>query len=377
LKKVKVFIDVYYYKAALSGIRTYITELKSASEKYGSENIEYIFSHDIDKLSNNEFYLNSKNQLIRWLFQLNYLVWKQVFLPIKLLKLKPDYLICPDYVAPIFSFKTKRITVIHDSLFWDYPNNYSSIWRKYFISLINLGIDNKTQIITTSNYSKKSLIKIIKKTTLIDYIYQSFENIFGYKSNLTNKIKLPELYILHIGSFEKRKDLITLVKAFHVIKKQVSNKKIKLVLAGAQIVNGNKKVIKQIKSYILNNDLENEILLPNYITKEEAHQYYKNALLYVFPSVDEGFGIPIIEAFSYSLPIICSDIPVFREIANESVSYFNKGNFISLSEKIQTLIDSKDLREELIKKGNNQLNKFSRKNFIEGFENIIINWNEK
>ena len=377
MKKVKVFIDVYYYKAALSGIRTYITELKSASEKYGSENIEYIFSHDIDKLSNNQLYLNSENQLIRWLFQLNYLVWKQVFLPIKLLKLKPDYLICPDYVAPIFSFKTKRITVIHDSLFWDYPNNYSSIWRKYFISLINLGINEKTHIITTSNYSKKNLLKVINKTTLIDYVYQSFENISIPKRNLESKLQLPESYILHIGSFEKRKDLITLVKAFHVIKKSESNTKIKLVLAGAQVVNGNKKIIKQIKRYILNNDLENEILLPNYITKEEASQYYKNALMYVFPSVDEGFGIPIIEAFSYSLPIICSDIPVFREIANESVSYFNKGNFISLSEKIQTLIDSKDLREELIKKGKNQLNKFSRKNFIKGFENMIIDWNEK
>ena len=377
MKKVKVFIDVYYYKAALSGIRTYITELKSASEKYGSENIEYIFSHDIDKLSNNQLYLNSENQLIRWLFQLNYLVWKQVFLPIKLLKLKPDYLICPDYVAPIFSFKTKKITVIHDSLFWDYPKNYSSIWRKYFISLINLGINEKTQIITTSNYSNKNLLKIIKKTTLIDYIYQSYENRLTNKIDLENKIQLPKSYILHIGSFEKRKDLITLVEAFHDIKKKQSNKEIKLVLAGAQIVNGNKKVIKQIKRYILNNDLENEILLPHYVTKEEVHHYYNNALLYVFPSIDEGFGIPIIEAFFYSLPVICSDISVFKEIANESVSYFNKGNFISLSEKIEELINSKDLREELIKKGNNQLNKFSRKNFIEGFENIIINWNEK
>ena len=54
------------------------------------------------------------------------------------------------------------------------------------------------------------------------------------------------------------------------------------------------------------------------------------------------------------------------------IATFNKGNFISLSEKIQTLIDSKDLREELIKKGKNQLNKFSRKNFIKGFENMII-----
>ena len=372
MKKTKVFIDVYYYKAALSGIRTYITELKFASENHGSNNIEYIFSHDLNKLSNNQLYLNSSNQLIRWLFQFNYLIWKQLILPIKLLWYKPEYLICPDYVSPILSFNTKKLTVIHDSLFWDYPKNYRPIWRKYFISLINFGINNQTQIITTSNYSKNNLLKVIKKTTLIDYVYQSFENILDSKDNLESKIQLPESYILHIGSFEKRKDLITLVKAFHVIKKQESNKKIKLVLAGAQVVNGNKKIIKQIKRYILNNDLENEVILPNYITKEDAHSYYKNALMYVFPSVDEGFGIPIIEAFSYCLPIICSDIPVFKEIGNDSVSYFKKGDFISLSKKIQILINSKDLREELINKGNNQLNKFSRKNFIRGLEDLII-----
>ena len=372
MKKTTVFIDVYYYKAALSGIRTYINELSLAIVEHGSENIEYTFSHDINKLVNNQLYLNSSNQLIRWLFQLNYLIWKQVILPFKLLFYKPDYLICPDYISPRLTFGTKRITVIHDSLFWDYPKNYSFLWRKYFISHINFGINEKTQIITTSNYSKKNLLKVIKKTTLIDFVYQSFENVLDSKNNFESKLQLPESYILHIGSFEKRKDLITLVKAFHVIKKHESNKKIKLVLAGAQVVNGNKKIIKQIKRYILNNDLENEVILPNYITKEDAHRYYKNALMYVFPSFDEGFGIPIIESFYYSLPVICSDIPIFKEIGNDSVSYFKKGDFISLSKKIQILINSEDLRKELSNKGKSQLKKFSRKKFIKGLEDFII-----
>ena len=372
MKKTKVFIDVYYYKAALSGIRTYITELNLAAENHGSNNIQYIISHDLNKLSNNQLYLNSSNQLIRWLFQLNYLIYKQLILPFKLLFYRPDYLICPDYVAPILSFNTKKLTVIHDSLFWDYPKNYRTLWRKYFISLINFGMNNRTQIITTSNYSKNNLLQVIKKTTFIDYVYQSFENVLDSKDNLESKIQLPKSYILHIGSFEKRKDLITLVKAFHVIKKHESNKKIKLVLAGAQVVNGNKKIIKQIKRYVLNNDLENEVILPNYISNEDAYQYYKNALMYVFPSLDEGFGIPIIESFTNSLPVICSDTPIFKEIGNDSVCYFKMGDFISLSQKIQALINSEDLRKEFSKKGKRQLNKFSRKKFIKGFEDLII-----
>ena len=94
--------------------------------------------------------------------------------------------------------------------------------------------------------------------------------------------------------------------------------------------------------------------------------------MYVFSSVDEGFGIPIIESFYYSLPVICSYIPIFKEIGNDSVSYFKKGDFISLSKKIQILINSEDLRKELSNKGKSQLKKFSRKKFIKGLEDFII-----
>ena len=377
MAKLKVLIDVYYFKSALSGIRTYILELKIAAEKYGSENIEYVFSHDLNKLSNKHFFLNSKYKLIRWLFHLKYLIWKQLILPFKLLWYKPDYLICPDYVSPIFSFNTRKLTVIHDSMFWDHSVDYNLIWRKYFTTLIELGINHKTHIITTSNYSKATLKLVINKSNLIDVVYQSFERNLEESIKLNNGIQLPEKYIFHIGSFEKRKDLITLVKAFHLIKKNGANKKLKLILAGAKVFNGNHYVLNEINKYILNNNLENEILLLDYINKELADFYFKNAFIYAFPSFNEGFGIPIIEAFSYSLPIVCSDIPVFKEIGNEAVSFFEVKNFLSLSKKIQELIDSKIYRTELIDKGNNQLMKFSRKNFIQGFEDIIMNWDEK
>jgi len=188
---------------------------------------------------------------------------------------------------------------------------------------------------------------------------------------------LPKSYILHIGSFEERKDLLTLVKAFSDLKKNQSNKNLKLILAGAVIVNGNKKVYNKIKSFIDNNNLYSDVIFPFFISNEDLSIYYKNALVYVFPSIDEGFGIPIIESFSYSTPVVCSNIPVFKEIGNDAVVYFEKGNFISLSEKIQELINSKELREKFVAKGEVQLKNFSRKKFIEGFENIIYNWDEK
>lgn len=377
MKKVRVFVDVYYFKAALSGIKTYIHEFNQASIKYGSKDIEYLFSHDLEKFKNNLIFINSKNRLVRWLFQFNYFIWKQIILPLKLLYFKADYLICPDYIAPKLTFKTKKIIVIHDSLFWDYPKNYSSLWRKYFLFLLELGINNKTKIVTTSNYSKTNLKDRLKTKTTINYVYQSSEKSQIFNKKTISSLRLPKSYILHIGSFEKRKDLLTLVKAFCDLKKNQSNKNLKLILAGAVTVNGNKKVYNKIKSFIDNNNLDSDVIFPNFISNEDLSIYYKNALVYVFPSIDEGFGIPIIESFSYSTPVVCSNIPVFKEIGNDAVVYFEKGNFISLSEKIQELINSKELREKFVAKGEVQLKNFSRKKFIEGFENIIYNWDEK
>ena len=157
LKKTKVYIDVFYYKTALSGIKTYIEELVQGLNKYGRKDVEYIFSHDIEKLKNKQFFINSKYRLVRWVFQLRYLFWKQIILPIKLLSNSADVLICPDYVAPIFT-PTRKIVVIHDNLFWKYPFNYPSVWRNYFIKQIKLGLSSNCEIVTTSKYSKNGYI---------------------------------------------------------------------------------------------------------------------------------------------------------------------------------------------------------------------------
>ena len=108
-RKKKVYIDVFYYKTALSGLKTYIEELVKASKNNGSHEIEYIISHDINNLKNKHFFINSKFRIIRWIFQFRYLVWKQIILPFKLLINKVDILICPDYVAPIFCYSKKLL----------------------------------------------------------------------------------------------------------------------------------------------------------------------------------------------------------------------------------------------------------------------------
>ncbi len=359
-KKIRVYIDVFYYKTALSGLKTYIEELVSASKTHGSNEIEYIFSHDIAKITDNQLFINSKFRLIRWIFQLRYLVWKQIILPIKLLINKVDIVICPDYVAPIICH-SKKIVVIHDNLFWKYPKNYPRIWRNYFTKLIQLGLNSKSIIITTSNYSKLGLQPLFKKNKIYP-VYQSSENFSIQQTNENHK-----KYILHVGTFERRKNLLTLIKAFKKLKEELKVD-YKLVLAGSTYINGDNKVLLQIEKYMKEHNLFNSILMPGYIDKNKALYFYKNSLIYVFPSIDEGFGIPLIEALKLKVPVICSDIPIFREIADDSVLYFEKQNEINLFEKMKDLIQSEELSNKLVLKGLERVKKYNRYNFIKDFE---------
>ena len=361
MKKTKVYIDVFYYKTALSGIKTYIEELVHGLNKFGRRDVEYIFSHDIEKLKNKQFFINSKYRLVRWTFQLRYLIWKQVILPIKLLLNSADVLICPDYVAPIFS-PIKKIVVIHDNLFWKYPNNYPFLWRKYFIRLIKLGVSNNCELVTTSKYSKNGLKNIFNNK--ITYIYQSSERVF-----YNDKINRTKDYILHIGTFEKRKDLLTLVKAFKLFKDNI-NSNLKLVLAGSKNFNGNKQVYREIKRYISKNNLRSFVIMPGYINKKQAIYYYNNAFTYVFPSIDEGFGIPLIEAMTAQIPVICSDIEIFKEIGNNSVIYFKKQDHSDLYNQLKLICKDKTIVKKLVSKGIKRADLFNQKNFIKGFEKL-------
>ncbi len=362
-KKIRVYIDVFYYKNALSGLKTYIEELVSASKTHGSDQIEYIFSHDIKKITNNQFFINSKFRIIRWIFQLRYLVWKQIILPIKLLFNKVDIVICPDYIAPIICF-SKKIVVIHDNLFWKYPDNYPKIWRKYYTKLIELALRPSSIIVTTSDYSKKGLESIFTKNKIVP-IYQSSETLPAIKSYSKDK-----KYILHIGTFEKRKDLLTLVKAFKKLKEQL-NVNYKLVLAGSKYINGDNKVFLKIQEYISDHNLFSSVLMPGYINKNKVTYFFSNSLMYVFPSIDEGFGIPLIEALNLKVPVVCSDIPIFNEIADDSVIYFEKKNYMDLFQKMKQLIENKTLSEKLANKGFERVKKFNRHNFIKDFEKIL------
>jgi len=363
---ITVLVDTFYLKAAPAGIKTYINQLIYSSKISNSKNIKYIFSSKTND-NNSQVFLNSKIRAVRWLFQINYFIWKQIILPIKCINYKPDILVCPDYILPYWKLNLKKIVVLHDALFWENQHDYSKLWRFYYLKSINFGVDNNTTIVTTSQFSKNSLKKVLKKNS-IEIIYQSCSEKIIKKNSKIEKL------ILHVGSFEKRKNLMVLVKAFYKIKSNPTYKDFKLVLVGSTNFFGNESEYNLINNYISKNNLINDVIITGHLSDEKIRKLYSKAFMYVFPSKNEGFGIPIIESFSAKLPVICSDINVFKEIGKDAVLTFHKSDYKDLTNKIELVIQSKELRKELINKGSKRVKLFSNQNFIAHYKMDLNNF---
>jgi len=161
------------------------------------------------------------------------------------------------------------------------------------------------------------------------------------------------------------------VRAFKEFKKNIINKDFKLVLAGTTNFFGNTEEYNRIINFLDENNLNEEVIIPGYLSDSEIIKLYNQSMLYVFPSVEEGFGIPVLESFNYGLPVICSNIKVFQEIGSDAVLQFDINDIKDLSLKIESLANNKNLREKLINKGFERVKLFSRLNFIKSMEELF------
>lgn len=321
----------------------------------------------------NELNLNYKNFSKNFLkiFSFNsyiknfaYIFWYNFIFIFKLLMIKGEVLlISTNFFLPFIKLKKcKYITVIHDIRLFLYPNQATKIGRALFLSRFYNAIKKADIIITVSETVKKELLQYFNiNSDKIKVVYNSISsNFINFKVNksLINKYNLSEKkYILSVATLNQNKNIPALIKAFE----SISNKypELKLVLVGGM---GNEYREKLTK--------HPNIIFTGYIPDEDLPSLYKNALLYVFPSLYEGFGIPLIEAQYSKCPVLCSDIPVFREVARDGAEFCNTDSK-SIAKKLEFLINNKQRREELISLGQQNVKRFSIENITNQLLNVI------
>jgi len=227
--------------------------------------------------------------------------------------------------------------------------------RKYF----QQSADSCNAIITLSKYSKQDIIRHLNvNPKKVHVVYLDIPPWFKQKTYNNGKILKKfflekQKYLFYPANTWPHKNHLRLLEAFSHIKNKFKN--VKLVFTGYSynFNNINKSIIKF--------NLQDRIKYLGYIEDKEIPAIYKNAIGLVFPSLFEGFGIPLLEAMKTNCPILCSNTTSIPEVAGNAALYFDPLSITDIVDKLNQFLSSKKLRQELMKKGNKQIKKFSYK----------------
>ncbi|MFX0044036.1 MAG: glycosyltransferase family 4 protein [Candidatus Hodarchaeota archaeon] len=234
------------------------------------------------------------------------------------------------------------------------------IIKKYLIS----GLKRCKYIIAISDFTKNELTKFLGISEEKITVIKCGVNREIFKPIPQNKInELAPLYpeyrkILHVGTEVGRKDFLTLLKAFYIVKKK--EKKVKLVRVGTP----------SYPNLIKNLGLENDVIYLTNIRDKRLIEIYNLCDFFVFPSLYEGFGLPGLEAAACGIPVMCSDIPIFREIYQDFPIYFPPKDFKSLANLLLESINNDSLKSKIINSGYELIKKYSWKKSSEIYYNL-------
>lgn len=279
-----------------------------------------------------------------------YILWINFVFPISTMFKNADIIIFTNTLTPFYKIPNKKYyPVLHDLWAFKSPETVTFIQSLYTRIVIASIKNTYEKIITVSETVKQEIVDFFncsEEDVNVVYNYFSFgeKTVLDYSKEEQLKILSKyniesKKYILSVATLNKRKNIPMLIDAYSQL-----DSDIKLVLVGKA----------SSESFNCNNQ---NIIFTGYLSDDELKVLYKHAFLYVFPSVYEGFGIPIIDAQAFGIPVICSNIPVFKEIAGKGAE-FCELNILDLVKKIKTLLEDNYKENLLIQNGYNNIQKF-------------------
>ncbi|EOU1829553.1 glycosyltransferase family 4 protein [Clostridium perfringens] len=331
----KIVIDLTSLDDNFSGIERFALNISKSFIEQNIKN-EYILVFKNKLHDDFKEIAKTKNVYIKIIKGNNKLFFSQIKLPFELYKLKADKYLFLAFPAPLLFFKKGIINTIHDMTAWLYPETMSTKGLILFKTLIYKSMFSSERIFTVSNSSKQDICSIFPKNKIpINIIYNGLDKKFlEFKSdkdisyNIRKKYRLEGEYILCLGTIEPRKNIGLLIDSYIELVKE-KNINYKLVLVGRKGWKYN-SIIKKIKY----NKLENKIIFTGFVDDIDLPYVYSEAKCFVFPSIYEGFGIPIIEAMSVGVPVIASNTSSIPEVLDKNGLMFKSDDKEDLKNKL-------------------------------------------
>jgi glycosyltransferase involved in cell wall biosynthesis len=240
----------------------------------------------------------------------------------------------PEVPFLLILFKRNYIVTIHDLFSWKSPKT-TTLTAKWRNKLLPYVAKKSKLVCTVSEFSKRDISSLLDVD--LDKILVIPNGLSeNFLTSLDNKkhCKSNEGYILHVGSIEPRKNIAFLLEVFLLLKNN-NNNNLKLILTGSESWNCH-SVFQAIKSHRFSND----IIVKGYVDDDDLPVLYKNAKALVFPSIEEGFGIPVIEALSQGTPVLIHDNTALSEFEGYGATIIKKFDAIKWKQEIEIIINN-------------------------------------
>lgn len=257
--------------------------------------------------------------------------------------------------------KIKSIVTIHDLIFLRYPELYKATDRKIYKAKFINACKHANRIIAISEQTKADLIDFLNvPEKKIDVVYQGCHPRFLQECSIsdfhrvTQKYQLPNEFILYVGTIEKRKNLLSVVKAIHRGKLNIP-----LVIVGRET-----NYAKQVKTYIHKNKLSDIHFLKD-VQDADLPSLYQLAKIFIYPSVFEGFGIPILEALYSKTPVITTHGGCFSEAGGNKSIYVNPMNYEEIASATIKLLEDEEYYLKVVDAGFKHAQQFNHKKLSE------------
>lgn len=286
----------------------------------------------------------------------------QLGFALQLKRLKPDLVHFTMTQQPLFYFGN-IVTTTHDLTMLEYaragrlPQWLHQLRMALYKFLMWWSHKKSKKIIVPTEYVKADVAKYhpFAKDKLVVTLEAS-EPPLDVESSEPKGIHRP--YLLYVGRAFPHKNLESLIKAFENI--QTSHGEVYLVLAGKK-----EHYYEQLEKYVADSSVRDKIIFTGFVTDAELKWLYENAIAYTFPSLSEGFGLPGLEAMAHDCPVVSSNATCLPEVYEDAAIYFDPNNIDDMATKITSVIDNKQLRDDLVGKGREVLGLYSWRKMAE------------
>ena len=297
--------------------------------------------------------------------------WTQIGLSLEMLFHSPDVLFVPAHTVPLIHPK-KTIVTIH-GLEYEFCKEAYSFWERIYMRYsIMWSCRVASTVICVSENTKKDVMKLYEVgEEKIRVVYEGYENNFqfpisNFQSNSNESIsQIKKPYLLFIGRLEERKNIVRIIEAFEILKEKY-NIPHELILAGKPGFGH-----ERIQAEIQDSRFKIHIRELGYVSEAEKWELLKGADAFLFPTLYEGFGIPVLEAQSVGVSVVTSNISSLPEVAGDGAVFVDPISAESIAEGVQKALSDHGFRSGIIEKATHNVSRYSWAHCAENLAEVL------